>query len=160
ARRAYRSFGGLLSCVAFPAPCSCAGVRWTARDRQPNEVRIVDLAVPVEHRFHRTPDGTVWTQAQLLHAFWAPYLSGFDHRRVIGGVCDVPAVPADWKRADGPGVTIAAVPYYVGPWQYLRQSSQIRRAACEAIGPTDAVILRGGSPFIDAVEGMLHRSNR
>jgi glycosyltransferase involved in cell wall biosynthesis len=120
----------------------------------------VDLVVPLEHRFQRTPDGAVWTQAQLLYPFWAPYLRVFDRVRAVARVCDVPAAPAGWQRADGPGVSFAAVPYYVGPWQYLLRSRRVRRAARAALGPADAVLIRGGSPVADAIEALLRRTGR
>jgi glycosyltransferase involved in cell wall biosynthesis len=120
----------------------------------------VDVVVTLEHRFRRTPDGAVWTQAQYLYPFWAPYLSVFDEVRPVARVLDVPSVPSDWKRADGPGVSITAVPYYVGPWQYLRRRGEVWRTSQAAVRPTDAVILRGGAPIADAVERLLFRMRR
>jgi glycosyltransferase involved in cell wall biosynthesis len=120
----------------------------------------VDVIVTLEHRFRRTPDGAVWTQAQCLYPFWAPYLSVFDQVRPVARVLDVPSVPADWQRADGPGVSIVAVPYYVGPWQYLRRKGAVWRTSQAAVRPDDAVILRGGAPIADAVERLLYRTRR
>ncbi len=120
----------------------------------------MDVVVTLEHRFERTPDGAVWTQAQLLYAFWEPYLNAFANVRAVARVRDVAEVPADWKRADGPGVSFAAVPYYVGPWQYLRRRGRVWRTAQAAVGPNDAVILRGGAPIADAVERLVHRTGR
>ena len=120
----------------------------------------MDVVVTLEHRFERTPDGAIWTQAQLLYAFWEPYLSAFEHVRPVARVRDVKEVPGDWQRADGPGVSFAAVPYYLGPWQYVRRRGQVWRAAQAAVGATDAVILRGGAPIADAVERLLHRTSR
>ncbi len=120
----------------------------------------MDVVVTLEHRFDRTPDGAVWTQAQLLYDFWEPYLNAFDHVRPVARVRDVKEVPGDWKRADGPGVSFAAVPYYLGPWQYLRRRRGVWRAAQAAVRPCDAVILRGGAPIADAVERLLHRTGR
>jgi glycosyltransferase involved in cell wall biosynthesis len=124
------------------------------------ETGIVDLVVPLEHRFLRTPDGAVWTQAQLLYAFWTPYLSVFDRVRAVARVRDVPAVPEDWKRADGPSVAFAAVPYYIGPWQYLLRSPGVWQAARRAVGPADAVLIRGASPISSAVVAELRRERR
>jgi glycosyltransferase involved in cell wall biosynthesis len=120
----------------------------------------MDVVVTLEHRFERTPDGAVWTQAQLLYSFWEPYLEAFENVRAVARVRDVAEVPGDWQRADGPGVSFTAVPYYVGPWQYLRCRKRVGRTAQAAVGPTDAVILRGGAPIADAVERLLHRTGR
>jgi glycosyltransferase involved in cell wall biosynthesis len=116
--------------------------------------------VPLEHRFSRTPDGAVWTQAQLLYPFWAPYLRVFDQVRAVARIREVATVPAGWQRADGPGVSFVAVPYYVGPWQYLRCSQLARQVARSAVGPADAVLIRGGSPISDAIEALLRPVGR
>lgn len=120
----------------------------------------MDVVVTLEHRFQRTPDGAIWTQAQYLYSFWEPYLRVFDRVRPVARMLDVPRVPAEWRRADGARVEFAAVPYYVGPVQYLRRSLRVKRAAVQAVGPEDAVILRGGSPVADAIEHRLWRARR
>ena len=120
----------------------------------------MDVVVTLEHRFLRTPDGTVWTQAQYLYPFWSPYLSVFDQVRPVARVLDVPRVPAAWQRADGPGVSFVAVPYYIGPWQYLRCKRRVWQTSQAAVRPADAVILRGGAPIADAVERLLYQSRR
>jgi glycosyltransferase involved in cell wall biosynthesis len=120
----------------------------------------VDVIVTLEQRFLRTPDGAVWTQAQCLYSFWGPYLCVFDQVRPVARVLDVPRVPPDWQRADGPGVSIVAVPYYIGPWQYLRCKRQVWRTSQAAVRSTDAVILRGGAPIADAVERLLYQTRR
>jgi glycosyltransferase involved in cell wall biosynthesis len=103
------------------------------------------VAVVLEHRFCRTPDGTVWTQTTFPYAFWQRYLEVFDQVRVIARVQPVEQVPLDYKAATGPGVDFAEVPYYVGPRQYLQQIPRIRQAVQNAIGLEDAVILRVSS---------------
>src|SRR4051812_25997722 len=101
------------------------------------------LCAAVEHRFDRTPDGTVWTQVTFPYeSFWVSYLATFDNVLVVARVRDVPHAQAGWVRADGPGVTFAGVPHYVGPMQYLRRYRRIRRAMKAVVGPTDAVLLR------------------
>ena len=79
------------------------------------------VVVSLEHRFERTPDGAVWTQTQYPYPFWAPYLRAFDGVRVVARVKETDRPTPGWTRADGDGVVFAPVPYYVGPWQYLRQ---------------------------------------
>lgn len=128
--------------------------------RLTEEGNLVDVVVTLEHRFDRTPDGAVWTQAQLLYPFWAPYLRVFDHVRAVARIRDVSAVPPEWKRADGPGVAFVAVPYYIGPWQYLLRCHRVRQAVRSALGPADAVLIRGGSPIADSIEAPLRRTGR
>jgi glycosyltransferase involved in cell wall biosynthesis len=101
------------------------------------------VAVVLEYRFSRTPDGRVWTQVAFGYDFLhTHYVKTFGAVRVVARVRDVDAVPADWLRADGPGVTFVAVPYYVGPMQYLRRRRGIARVLRRAVAPGDALILR------------------
>ena len=98
--------------------------------------------VSTEHRFLRTPDGAVWTQAALRYEFWKRYLEVFDEAQVLARLLDVPAVGPDWHRADGEGVTFAAVPYYLGPLQYAMRYPLLRHAVMAALTPDTAVIMR------------------
>lgn len=118
----------------------------------------MQVVVSLELRFTRTPDGAVWTQTQCAHSFWMRYLEVFDRVRVVARVCEVPSVPSDWKRADGEGVSFAAVPYYVGSWQYFRKARQVQLAARNAVGANDAVILRVASQVASCIEPLLHQT--
>ncbi len=102
----------------------------------------MNLTVTLEQRFARTPDGAVWTQAAFAYPFWTRYLDVFDAVRPCARVQDVPAVPPDWLRADGPGVLFAPVPYYLGPLEYARKRGAVRAAVRAAIALPGAVILR------------------
>jgi glycosyltransferase involved in cell wall biosynthesis len=119
----------------------------------------MNVVVALEQRFDRTPDGKVWTQVAFAHSFWMRYLEVFDRVRVVARVRDVPNVPSDWQRADGEGVSFAAVPYYLGPWQYLQKVSQVQRAARNAVAANDAVILRVGSQIASCIQPMLSKIN-
>ncbi|OUL27226.1 glycosyltransferase family 4 protein [Nostoc sp. 106C] len=105
----------------------------------------MNVVVALEYRFDRTPDLVVWTKAQFSYSFWKRYLEVFDHVRVVARVREVPSVSPDWKRADGEGVSFAAIPYYIGPVQYLLRSFWVKRVAQQSVGSTDAVILRVSS---------------
>ncbi|MEG3925470.1 glycosyltransferase family 4 protein [Microcoleus sp. D3_18a_C4] len=119
----------------------------------------MNVVVALEHRFDRTPDGKVWTQVAFPHSFWMRYLEVFDHVRVVARVREVPSVSGDWKRADGEGVSFAAIPYYLGPWQYLQKAPQVQRAARNAVAPNDAVILRVSSQIATCIQPMLSQTN-
>lgn len=114
--------------------------------------------VALEHRFARTPDGAVWTLVQFAYGFWTRYLEVFDRVRVVARVREVSSVPPDWKRADGEGVSFVAVPYYIGPWQYLLKARQVKNAARNAVGSNDAVILRVGSQIAVCIEPLLSKA--
>ncbi|MDM9385232.1 glycosyltransferase family 4 protein [Chlorogloeopsis sp. ULAP01] len=118
----------------------------------------MNVVVILEHRFDRTPDGAVWTQTTFAHQFWKRYLEVFDSVRVVARVREVPLIPVGSKRADGEGVSFAAVPYYVGPWQYLQRSHQVKIAAQNAVNVNDAVILRVGSTIANCVQPLLDKT--
>jgi glycosyltransferase involved in cell wall biosynthesis len=115
----------------------------------------MDVVVALEHRFSRTPDGAVWTQAMFAYPFWQRYLEVFDRVRFAARVEDVSSVPDTWKRANGDQVDVAAIPHYVGPKQYLMKASQVKQAAQQAIGNHDAVILRVGSQIANCMRPKL-----
>jgi L-malate glycosyltransferase len=117
------------------------------------------VIIPLEHRFDRTPDGRVWTQTTFAYSFWLRYLQVFDRVGVVARVRDVPTVPADWQQADGENVEFTAIPYYIGPWQYLRKASQVKRIAQSAIGADDALILRIPSQLATVMQPVIRRTN-
>ena len=101
----------------------------------------MDVAVALEHRFSRTPDGAVWTESFFARTFWERYLAVFDGVRIVARVKDVDRREDGWKRVDGNGVSIVPIPYYVGPVAYLRNRRAVREACRRAVRPEDAVIL-------------------
>jgi glycosyltransferase involved in cell wall biosynthesis len=111
----------------------------------------VDAVVSLEHRFDRTPDGAVWTQAAFGFSFWARYLEAFDAVRVVARVRDVPIAPQDHIRADGPLVSFCAVPYYRGPWEYIARSVAVSRTVRRAVRRENAVIMRVGSQLANCL---------
>jgi len=120
----------------------------------------MNVVVALEHRFDRTPDGRVWTQTTFPYSFWTRYLEVFDSVRVVARVRDVPNLPSEWKEANGEGVSFAAIPYYIGPWQYLLKAWQVWRSARNAVNANDAVILRVGSTIASPIQSMLRQAGR
>lgn len=100
------------------------------------------VCVVLEHRFAQTPDGRVWTDGPFPYSFWTRYLAVFDGVRVVARVRSVDGPPPAAVPADGAGVAFAPIPYFVGPWSYVRQAGAVRRAMARAIAADDAVILR------------------
>jgi glycosyltransferase involved in cell wall biosynthesis len=100
------------------------------------------VCVALEYRFVRLPDGSVWTRNQYPLRFWQRYLDVFDAVRCLARVEDVPRLDGEWHRADGGTVSFAAVPYYVGPAQYLMRARRVRREIHRAGAPGDAFVLR------------------
>jgi L-malate glycosyltransferase len=119
----------------------------------------MNVIIILEHRFARTPDGRVWTQTTFAYSFWLRYLQVFDRVRVVARVRDVESVAADWERADGDLVSFAAVPNYLGPLEYLRKASQVKQAVQNAVGNSDAAIVRAPSPLAQSLLPLLQRDN-
>lgn len=107
------------------------------------------LSVVLEHRFTRTPDGAIWTQAAFGYPFWASYLEVFDSVRVTARVTNIDNAPVDYHRADGKGVSFFPIPFYLGPLQYVARYAQIKRVARSAALSSEAVILRVPSSIAD-----------
>ena len=116
------------------------------------------VVVALDAHFLRTPDGNVWTRSVMPYRFWQRYLDVFEGVRVVARVLDVPALPTDYLRVDGPRVSIAAVPDYRGPWQYLRRRKGILEHVEDVVEPGDAVILRVPSQVSTCVHSRLRRS--
>jgi hypothetical protein len=115
------------------------------------------VCVALEQRFDGTPDGQVWTAMPVDYSFWQRYLAVFGEVRVVARVRPAPVPPPGARPATGPGVTFAWLPYYVGPWQYLRRAGQVQRAIRAALRPDDAAILRVGSNVGNWVAGRLRQ---
>jgi glycosyltransferase involved in cell wall biosynthesis len=120
----------------------------------------MDIVVSQEHRFDRTTDGRVWTQAAFPRSYYSEYLTVFEGVHVVARVRNVATPPAAAKRADGDGVSFRAVPYFVGPEEFLLRARAVGRAARNAIHQDDAVLLRVQSQIASMIEPMLHRTGR
>jgi glycosyltransferase involved in cell wall biosynthesis len=120
---------------------------------------MTSLAVSIEQRYDRLPDGSVWAP-QFGYPFWTRYLEVFESIRVVARVRKVAAIPAGWQRADGPAVSFFAIPYYVGPWDYLKHAWDVRQAVRQALGPDDAVIMRLDSQLAACIFPLLRKDNR
>jgi glycosyltransferase involved in cell wall biosynthesis len=118
------------------------------------------VIVGADIRFARTPDGATWTPVQYSRRFWDRYLSIFDEVCVLGRTKAVSDVPATWLRVDGDGVVVHALPYYEGPWQYLKCSGEFRRSVMDGIGSDDAVILRVGSEIARVAQPQMAKQGR
>jgi glycosyltransferase involved in cell wall biosynthesis len=102
------------------------------------------LTAVLEQRYDRTPDGRIWTPGPHDSAFWQRYLEVFSEVRVVARVRDVPEGGAARQSADGPGISFAAVPHFIGPRQYLLRRGAVGRAIRAAVRDprAGAVLLR------------------
>jgi glycosyltransferase involved in cell wall biosynthesis len=118
------------------------------------------VLITLEHRFHRTPDGAVWTATINSYSFWKRYLDVFDCVRVLARVADVDISEPQWLRADGPHVEFYPVPCFIGPQQFLRKLPAINRAMRNALSGEDAVIMRVPSVIWNKMTRRLKREGR
>lgn len=133
----------------------------------PDRFQNMRVAVVTEHPFSRTSGG-VFTSGPFAYSFWKRYLAVFDSVRVVARVADPDGFPpagppvglAQAARADGGGVSFAALPYYHGPEQFFYRASRIRRALVAAFDESDAILLRLPSVLAFLGEGWLRRSGR
>jgi glycosyltransferase involved in cell wall biosynthesis len=102
----------------------------------------VRLAIALEYRFNRHTDGSVWTSSAYGRAYWERYLSCFDRVLIVARAKPVDAVDPGWVRVDDARVEVARLPYYIGPWRYLRAHRSLRRAISDVVRRDDALILR------------------
>ncbi len=120
----------------------------------------VGVCVVTDGRFVSTADGAVWSSSSFPYAFWTRYLETFAEVRVIARLRTVSAPGRQDVRSDGPNVSFAPIPYFRGPWQYLRERSAVRLAVGAALANRDAVILRVGSIIANAAWSPLVQSRR
>src|SRR5215813_1170225 len=102
----------------------------------------MDLTIALDQRFWRTPDGRCWSQTVFPRAYWSRYLTVFREVRIVARVHETAVAPATWTRVDGDGVTLTALPGYLGPWQFLRQANRVRAAVDRAVADASAILLR------------------
>lgn len=109
------------------------------------------VVVTVEARFYGTPDGRVWcdNQFNFPHSFWQRYLSVFDEVLVVARVAPMQKAETDWREVTGEKVRVHALPYYLGPLQYLKQFFALKRSIRLVVAPGQAYIFRVVSVLAD-----------
>jgi len=117
----------------------------------------MNVALTLDCRYFRTPDGSVWSHGLHAYPFLTHHLAVFDGVKVVARVRDVSRAEPSWRLASGPRVRFLPLPDYLGPWQYLAKSVSVRRAIRRAVDPQDAVIMRVGSHIAGILEPLLVR---
>jgi len=105
------------------------------------------LLVTSETRFVRGPDGVVRSSTGVDgYAFWTRYLDVFD-RVVVAARTAIADGDVGGPVVEGPGVRVAPLPDYRGPWGWLRVRPLLVRALRDAVLPADALCLRAPGPL-------------
>jgi len=117
----------------------------------------MQVTVTLEFRFSQLPDGTLWTPTTFPYRFWERYLEVFDSVQIVARAQPVDAVPPSWREATGPQVIASAIPYYIGPLQYISRYRAVKRAISSSFTHGDAVLLRLSSRIGTVMRGELKR---
>ena len=120
----------------------------------------MNVAVALEQRFDRTPDGRIWTTGAFSEAFWRRYLAVFDSVSVIARALDVASAEAGAKIVTGDGIQFFGVPYFHGPLQYALKSHAVHQYVKSKVGTSDAVILRAPGTIATDLLAVLRPSDR
>ncbi len=107
------------------------------------------LIITCEHRFALGSDGSVWTRVACDYSFWERYLSAFDSVRVVARAKLDQQIDSKYRAVTGPCVEFWPLPYYLGPEQFLLRRRAIRKSLFSAVGESDALLCRVGSPLAD-----------
>lgn len=118
----------------------------------------MNLAITLEYRFSKTPNGSIWTKTTYSSSFWDSYLNVFDKIKIIARAEEVCFIDSDYKRVDSSNrIEVICLPLYIGPLQYLQNFIEIRKILTREVSNKDAVIMRVGSPIADILQKILKK---
>jgi glycosyltransferase involved in cell wall biosynthesis len=101
------------------------------------------VLVTASARFAITSDGNFWTpNASLRYNFWARYLEVFDEVHLVARAKFHSSPPTGWNLVSGPGIKAVPVPYFIGPWEFIKNYANVRKAVNKVALDAEAVILR------------------
>lgn len=99
--------------------------------------------VTTHAQMFRAPDGTVWTNSVYDYKFFLRYLDVFDELRIITRMKEIDSSEIENKvRVDGENIEFFSLPFYRGPWQYLRNYFNIKFKLKQSILGCNCAILR------------------
>jgi hypothetical protein len=100
------------------------------------------LLISLEQLYEMTPDGRIWTNSGGDQVFWHRYLDVFDSVEIVARVKSVVKNSKDSQLASGKGINFIALPYYIGPFQYVCRSLEIDRIVKRGVRNAQAILLR------------------
>lgn len=97
----------------------------------------------IEHRFRRGRDGKVYASSNSVNTLlWKRYLEVFDHLTVLARIKEVQEPISEEYLVSHNGVSFKAIPYYVGPKQFLKQYFKINKMLETQVQENHAYICR------------------
>lgn len=100
------------------------------------------VVITSNRRFIRTPDGRIWSKSGDDYEFWKRYLTSFEEVLVIGRVKNEKIPINEYRKVNGPGISVLGLPHYVGPQELLLNIFPILICEKKGIKQEDAFILR------------------
>lgn len=120
----------------------------------------MNVAIALEQRFDRTPDGRVWTTGGFSSTFWERYLTVFDGVSVLARALDVDTVPVGAKPVACGPIQFRPLPYYRGPLQYATTARALATVLRSSVDPADALILRAPGRIATSLLASLGQTGR
>jgi glycosyltransferase involved in cell wall biosynthesis len=101
------------------------------------------VLVTATARFAMTSDGNLWTpNSSLDYNFWSRYLDVYDEVHLLVRTKLHSTVPNGWNKATGLGIKAIPLPYFVGPFQFIKNYLNIKKAISNALIDAEAIQLR------------------
>lgn len=100
------------------------------------------VLVALENRFLKTQNGNIYSTTVCDYGFWRRYLQVFDEVLVLARVEEIQEIEFDKAPANGPNVSFFSLPYFIGPWGYLKQYRRLKSLVKQSIAAADVFILR------------------
>jgi len=111
------------------------------------------VLVSASAHFAITNDGILWSPSTSpVYNLCTRYLDVYDEVRLLARAKLLSAPPSGWIKVSGSGIKPIAVPYFVGPWEFVKNYTAIRRVIGKALADAEAVQMRlpcsiGGEVF-------------
>lgn len=103
---------------------------------------MMRVMVALEDRFFKTQNGNIYSNTTCDYNFWSRYLQVFDEVIVLARVCTIDRENLDKSTANGIGVNFFELPYYIGPFQYLKKFCKLNKVIRQSVEKADCFILR------------------
>ncbi|MBH8562375.1 glycosyltransferase family 4 protein [Nostoc sp. CENA67] len=101
------------------------------------------VLVSAPARFALTSDGNLWSQSESqAYKLWSRYLNVYDEVHILVRAKLHLTPPSGWKKVTGPGIKAVPVPYFVGPWEFIKKYISVRKTISEAVKNAEAIQLR------------------
>lgn len=118
----------------------------------------MNLLLLFDHRFFRAKNGAIFSDKSYHHGFFKNrYLKIFDHISILARVAEADCAESPTAATEGKGVTVIALPDWVGPLGYLRNRKTVVETTLREAAKPSAVIMIAPSGIGSLPYNRLHR---